>query len=59
MMKSKQTMALSSLIHGKFLNEVFYDKAVILAAVHFSTRNIQLSRDLGRALGRSYVKVRL
>ena len=52
-------MALSSLIHRKFLNEVVYDKAVILAAVHFSTRNIELSRDLGRTLGRSYVKVRL
>ena len=34
-------------------------KAAILVAVHFSMQNIELSRDLGRALGRGYESIRL
>ena len=38
---------------------IVYGEAVILVAVYFSMRNIKLSRDVGRALGWSYVDVSL
>ena len=41
------------------LNVIVYDEAIILVAVHFSMKNIKLSRDLGRILRRSYVDLSL
>ena len=40
-----------------FFNVIFYYKAVaaILVAVHFLMQNIELTYDLGSALGRGYV----
>ena len=41
------------------LNVIVYDEEVVLVAVHFSMKNIQLSRDLGRTLRWSCVDLSL